>query len=74
MQREARGERIGNDFAKTVDILHRAMDASSGPPGRNSQQYGEFADVPNFKRTVVNFESELKRALGFRGSKSRRLI
>ncbi|GHV74218.1 flagellar basal body rod protein FlgB [Spirochaetia bacterium] len=53
---------ISNNFEKTVDLLHRAMDA-------NSTRYGVIADnlansgVPNFKRSNVNFESELKRAL-----------
>ncbi|GHV78481.1 flagellar basal body rod protein FlgB [Spirochaetia bacterium] len=53
---------ISNNFEKTVDLLHRAMDA-------NSIRYGVIADnlansgVPNFKRSNVNFESELKRAL-----------
>jgi flagellar basal-body rod protein FlgB len=51
-----------NTFAKTVDLLHRAMDA-------NVVRRAVIADnlanqnVPNFKRTIVNFESELKRAL-----------
>jgi flagellar basal-body rod protein FlgB len=53
---------ISNNFEKTVDLLHRAMDA-------NAIRYGVIADnlansgVPNFKRSDVNFESELKRAL-----------
>jgi len=53
---------VGNDFAKTVDILHRAMDASSIRRDVIANNMAN-ADVPNFKRTVVNFESELKRAL-----------
>ena len=53
---------ISNNFEKTVDLLHRAMDA-------NAIRYVVIADnlansgVPNFKRSNVNFESELKRAL-----------
>ena len=51
-----------NTFVKTVDLLHRAMSA-------NVVRYSVIAnnmanaDVPNFKRSTVNFESELRRAL-----------
>ncbi len=54
--------RIGNDFTKTVDILHRAMDASLVRRDAIADNMAN-ADVPNFKRSTVNFESELKRAL-----------
>lgn len=53
---------IGNDFSKTVDILHRAMDASVVRRDVIANNMAN-SDVPNFKRSVVNFESELKRAL-----------
>jgi flagellar basal-body rod protein FlgB len=53
---------IGNDFSKTVDLLQRAMDASLIRRDVISNNMAN-ADVPNFKRSVVNFESELKRAL-----------
>ena len=53
---------ISNDFTKTVDILHRAMDASLVRWDVIANNIAN-ADVPNFKRSVVNFESELKRAL-----------
>lgn len=53
---------IGNDFTKTVDILQRAMDASLIRRDVIANNIAN-ADVPNFKRSVVNFESELKRAL-----------
>jgi flagellar basal-body rod protein FlgB len=53
---------IGNDFTKTVDILQRAMDASLIRRDVIANNMAN-SDVPNFKRTVVNFESELKRAL-----------
>ena len=51
-----------NTFAKTVDMLHRALSASSV---RRSVIANNIANagVPNFKRSVVNFESELKRAM-----------
>jgi len=51
-----------NTFAKTVDLLHRAMDASTVRRQVIANNYAN-ADVPNFKRSNVNFESELKRAL-----------
>ena len=51
-----------NTFAKTVDLLHRAMDVTVV---RRQVIANNFANagVPNFKRSTVNFESELKRAL-----------
>jgi flagellar basal-body rod protein FlgB len=51
-----------NTFAKTVDLLHRALTANTV---RRSVIANNFANatVPNFKRSMVNFESELKRAL-----------
>ena len=48
-------------FTRAVDLLHRGMDV-------NTLRYQVSANnmaasgVPNFKRSVVNFESELKRA------------
>ena len=51
-----------NTFAKTVDLLHRAMDANTVRRSVISQNMAN-ADVPNYKRSNVNFESELKRAL-----------
>lgn len=53
---------ITNDFTKTVDILHRAMDASTVRREVIANNMAN-ADVPNYKRTVVNFESQLKKAL-----------
>jgi flagellar basal-body rod protein FlgB len=51
-----------NTFSKTIDLLHRGMDAASV---RQSVIANNIAnsEAPNFKRTDVNFESELKRAL-----------
>jgi len=51
-----------NSFTKTTDMLHRAMDVSTL---RYSTSANNLANsgVPNFKRTQINFESELKRAL-----------
>jgi flagellar basal-body rod protein FlgB len=53
---------INNNFSKTVDILHRAMDASLVRRDVIADNMTN-ANVPNFKRTIVNFESELKRSL-----------
>ena len=51
-----------NNFTKTVDLLHRAMDAGVVRDSVHANNIAN-ANVPNFKRTMVNFESELKRAL-----------
>ncbi len=49
-------------FGKNVDILWRTLNASTI---RNNVVANNIAnsDTPNFKRTDVNFESQLKRAL-----------
>jgi len=57
-----------NTFARTVDLLHRAMDTSTVRRQVIANNMAN-ADVPNFKRTDVNFESELKRALESEGKK-----
>jgi flagellar basal-body rod protein FlgB len=51
-----------NSFTKTVDLLHRAMDASAVRRSVIANNLAN-ANVPNFKRCIVYFESELKRAL-----------
>jgi flagellar basal-body rod protein FlgB len=51
-----------NSFQKSVDILHRAMSASVVRRSVIANNMAN-ANVPNFKRSNVNFESELKRAL-----------
>ena len=51
-----------NSFTRSVDLLHRAMDISSLRYQVTANNLAN-AEVPNFKRTSVNFESELKRAL-----------
>jgi flagellar basal-body rod protein FlgB len=51
-----------NTFTKTVDLLHRAMDAGAVRRQVIANNMAN-ANVPNFKRSVVNFESELKRVL-----------
>lgn len=50
------------NFEKTVDIVHRAMDANLVRRDVIANNIAN-AEVPNFKRSEVNFESELKRAL-----------
>ena len=51
-----------NSFGKTVDILHRTMDVSLT---RREVIANNISNVetPNFKRTDVNFEASLARAL-----------
>ena len=51
-----------NTFTKTIDLLHRSMSTTSLRHTVISNNLAN-ADVPNFKRTDVNFESELRRAL-----------
>jgi len=51
-----------NTFARSVDLLHRAMDASLVRRSVIANNMAN-ANVPNFKRTIVNYESELKRTL-----------
>ena len=54
---------IGNNsFSKTIDLLHRGMSVGSLRHSVIANNLSN-ADVPNFKRTDVNFESELKKAL-----------
>ena len=50
-----------NTFTRSVDLLQRAMDVTSLRYQVKSNNLAN-SEVPNFKRTVVNFESELKRA------------
>lgn len=51
-----------NSFSRSVDLLHRAMDAGTLRYQVSANNLAN-AEVPNFKRSSVNFESELKRAL-----------
>jgi len=57
---------LNNSFGKTLDILHRSMDVSSL---RNDVISNNIAnsDTPNFKRSVVNFETQLRDALDSEG-------
>jgi flagellar basal-body rod protein FlgB len=51
-----------NSFEKTIDLLHRSLDASLVRRDVIANNLAN-ADTPNFKRSEVNFESELKRVL-----------
>lgn len=50
-----------NDFTRSIDLLQRTMDATSLRYQVTANNLAN-SEVPNFKRTTVNFESELKRA------------
>ena len=52
----------GTDFGKTVDILHRSMDVAVLRRDVIADNLAN-AEVPNFKRSVVNFEASLRKAL-----------
>ena len=53
---------LQNSFGKTIDILHRTMDVSLLRRSVIADNIAN-ADTPNFKRSELNFESELKKAL-----------
>lgn len=50
-----------NTFTRSVDLLQRAMDVTSLRYQVTANNLAN-SEVPNFKRSFVNFESELKRA------------
>jgi flagellar basal-body rod protein FlgB len=52
----------GSSFGKTLSILKREMDVSVLRRQVIANNIAN-ADTPNFKRSVVDFESQLKRAL-----------
>ncbi|GMO49814.1 MAG: flagellar basal body rod protein FlgB [Termitinemataceae bacterium] len=51
-----------NNFSKTVDLLHRSLDAQSVRRDVIANNLAN-AEVPNFKRSDLNFEASLKKAL-----------
>ena len=59
---------FSNTFGKTIDILQRAMDVSTLRRDVIANNVAN-AEVPNFKRSDVDFESQLKRALDSEGYK-----
>lgn len=50
-----------NDFTRSIDLLQRSLDVTSLRYQVSANNLAN-SEVPNFKRSVVNFESELKRA------------
>ena len=50
-----------NSFTRSVDLLQREMDVVSLRYQVSANNLAN-SEVPNFKRSTVNFESELKRA------------
>ncbi len=53
---------LNNSFGRNLDILQRTMDVSMIRQDVLANNIAN-ADTPNFKRSDVNFEAELKRAL-----------
>ena len=51
-----------NSFQKTVDLMHRALDVNALRFTVSAHNLAN-SEVSDFKRTSVNFETELKRAL-----------
>ena len=50
-----------NSFTRPVDLIQRALDVNTLRYSVAANNMAN-ADVPNFKRTSVNFESQLKKA------------
>ena len=61
-----------NTFTRSVDLLQRSMDVSSLRYQVSANNIAN-AEVPNYKRQVVNLESELKRAFESEQEGSRRM-
>jgi flagellar basal-body rod protein FlgB len=53
---------LNTNFGKTVAILQRGMDVSTLRREVIANNIAN-ADTPNFKRSTINFEAQLKRAL-----------
>lgn len=53
---------LNNSFGKTVDILHRTMSANLMRQEVIANNIAN-SDTPNFKRSTVNFEANLARAI-----------
>jgi len=53
---------VNSNFGKTVAILQRGLDVASLRREVIANNVAN-ADTPNFKRSTVNFEAQLKRAL-----------
>ena len=50
-----------NSFSRSIDLLQREMDVTSLRYQVSANNLAN-SEVPNFKRSTVNFESELKKA------------
>lgn len=61
-----------NSFTRSVDLLSRAMDVNSLRYQVSANNIAN-AEVPNYKRQEVNFESELKKAFDSEKDSARRL-
>ncbi len=55
-------------FGRSVELLQRSMDVSTLRHGVIANNIAN-ADVPNFKRSSINFESFLKRAIDTEGTR-----
>ncbi|MFW5684249.1 MAG: flagellar basal body rod protein FlgB [Spirochaetota bacterium] len=53
---------LNTSFGRTLDIVHRSMDVSMVRQDVIADNIAN-ADTPNFKRSEINFESQLKAAL-----------
>lgn len=53
---------LNTDFGKSIAILQRAMDVSALRRDVIANNIAN-ADTPHFKRSTINFEAQLKRAL-----------
>lgn len=53
---------LNTNFGKTIDILQRGMDVATLRREVISNNIAN-ADTPNFKRSTLNFEAQLKRVL-----------
>lgn len=60
-------------FGKTVELLQRSMDVSSLRYGVIANNIAN-ADVPNYKRSEINFEASLKRALDSQKNQPRTVV
>lgn len=61
-----------NSFTRSVDLLSRAMDVNSLRYQVSANNIAN-AEVPNYKRQEVNFESELKKAFESEKDSGKRL-
>lgn len=62
-----------NTFTRSVELLHRALDVNSLRYQVSANNIAN-AEVPNYKRQEVNFESELKRAFESEANSANRFL